>query len=105
MAHLFLIAGHGAGDSGAVGYGYTEAERVRALARRIVAYGGNNVTLGDTSRNWYADKGISSLNIPKSYQILELHMDNQIVTTYKAPANPWFYWVCGHFTCIRKSRF
>ena len=58
MAHLFLIAGHGAGDSGAVGYGYTEAERVRALARRIAAYGGSNVTLGDTSRNWYADKGI-----------------------------------------------
>ena len=43
MAHLFLIAGHGAGDSGAVGYGYTEAERVRALARRIVALGGSNV--------------------------------------------------------------
>ena len=76
MAHLFLIAGHGAGDSGAVGYGYTEAERVRALARRIVAYGGSNVTLGDTNRNWYADKGISSLNIPRSYQILELHMDS-----------------------------
>ena len=32
MAHLFIIAGHGAGDSGAVGYGYTEAERVRALS-------------------------------------------------------------------------
>ena len=80
MAHLFLIAGHGAGDSGAVGYGYTEAERVRALARRIVVYGGNNVTLGDTNRNWYADKGISSLNIPKSYQILELHMDSGVST-------------------------
>ena len=80
MAHLFIIAGHGAGDSGAVGYGYTEAERVRALARRIVALGGSNVTLGDVSRNWYADKGISSLNIPKSYQILELHMDSGIAT-------------------------
>lgn len=66
MAHLFIIAGHGAGDSGAVGYGYTEAERVRALARRIVALGGSNVTLGDVNRNWYADKGISSLNIPKA---------------------------------------
>lgn len=80
MAHLFLIAGHGAGDSGAVGYGYTEAERVRALARRIVAYGGSNVALGDTNRNWYADKGISSLNIPKSCQILELHMDSGVAT-------------------------
>ena len=80
MAHLFLIAGHGAGDSGAVGYGYTEAERVRALARRIVAYGGSNVTLGDTSRNWYADKGISSLKISKDWQILELHMDSNVST-------------------------
>lgn len=77
MAHLFLIAGHGAGDSGAVGYGFTEAERVRALASRIVAYGGSNVTLGDTSRNWYADRGITSLNIPKDWQILELHMDSR----------------------------
>ena len=76
MAHLFLIAGHGAGDSGAVGFGFTEAERVRALASRIVAYGGSNVTLGDTSRNWYADRGITSLNIPKDWQILELHMDS-----------------------------
>lgn len=76
MAHLFLIAGHGAGDSGAVGYGFTEAERVRTLASRIVAYGGSNVTLGDTNRNWYADRGITSLNIPKDWQILELHMDS-----------------------------
>ena len=80
MAHLFLIAGHGAGDSGAVGYGYTEAERVRALARRIVAYGGSNVTLGDTNRNWYVDKGISSLKISKDWQILELHMDSNVST-------------------------
>ena len=76
MAHLFVIAGHGAGDSGAVGNGYTEAERVRALASRIVSLGGGNVTLGDTSRNWYADKGITSLNISKDWQILELHMDS-----------------------------
>lgn len=76
MAHLFLIAGHGAGDSGAVGNGYTEAERVRALAQKISDLGGSNVTLGDIQRNWYADKGISSLNIPKDYQILELHMDS-----------------------------
>ena len=80
MAHLFIIAGHGAGDSGAVGYGYTEAERVRALARRIVAYGGSNVTLGDTNRNWYVDKGISSLKISKDWQILELHMDSNVST-------------------------
>jgi len=46
MAHLFLIAGHGAGDSGAIGYGYTEEERVRAFARRIV---------GSDSQRWSRD--------------------------------------------------
>lgn len=76
MAHLFIIAGHGHGDSGAVGYGYTEAERVRALAQKLLDIGGGNVTVADTTRNWYADKGISSLNIPKSWHILELHMDS-----------------------------
>ena len=76
MAHIFVIAGHGAGDPGAIGNGYQEAERVRALANRIKALGGDNVTLGDTSRNWYADKGISSLNIPKDWCIIELHMDS-----------------------------
>ena len=76
MAHIFLIAGHGAGDSGAVGNGYTEAERVRTLAQRISELGGSSVTLGDTSRNWYADNGISNLSIPKDYQIVELHMDS-----------------------------
>ena len=76
MAHLFIIAGHGAGDSGAVGNGYTEAERVRSLASRIATLGGDGVTVGDTSRNWYRDNGISRLNIPKDWQILELHMDS-----------------------------
>ena len=50
MAKLFIIAGHGAGDPGAVGNGYNEAERVRALANRIKVLGGNNVMLGDTNR-------------------------------------------------------
>ena len=76
MAHIFVIAGHGAGDPGAIGNGYQEAERVRALAERIAAYGGENVTVGDTNRNWYADNGISSLDISKDWQIIELHMDS-----------------------------
>lgn len=44
MAKLFVIAGHGAGDPGACGNGYSEAERVRALAQRIKTLGGNNVS-------------------------------------------------------------
>lgn len=82
MARLFLIAGHGAGDSGAVGNGYTEAERVRTLAFRIKKLGGDKVLLGDTNRNYYADNGISSLDIPKDCQILELHMDSGVASAH-----------------------
>ena len=49
MAKLFVIAGHGAGDPGACGNGYQEAERVRALAKRIKEFGGNSVMLGDAN--------------------------------------------------------
>ena len=75
MAHIFIIAGHGDGDPGASGNGYKEYERVRALAKKIKTYGGDNVTVGDTSRDWYKDNLISSLNISKDWQIVELHMD------------------------------
>lgn len=78
MAKIFIIAGHGAGDPGAIGNGFQEAERVRALANRIKALGGANVMLGDFNRNYYADNGISNLNISKDYQIIELHMDSAV---------------------------
>ena len=76
MTHVFLICGHGAGDSGAVGNGYQEQERVRTLGARIKALGGDYVTLADTSKNWYKTAGINTLKIPKDWQILELHMDS-----------------------------
>lgn len=76
MAHLFVIAGHGAGDPGAIGHGYTEAERVRALSGRLKALGGSNVTVGDTSKDWYRSGLINTLNIPKDWCVLELHMDS-----------------------------
>lgn len=76
MAKLYIIAGHGAGDSGAVGGGQTEADTVRKLAARVKALGGSEVEVLDTSRNWYADKGISTLNLPKGAMLLELHRDS-----------------------------
>lgn len=72
---LYLIAGHGAGDPGACGNGYTEAERVRALCSKIKEFGGDNVVYLDPNRDWYADNGISSLNISSSDCLLECHMD------------------------------
>lgn len=73
MAKLIVICGHGAGDPGADGGGYTEAERVRALGARIKELGGSEVELGDTSRNWYRDGGINRLET--SAPVVELHMD------------------------------
>ena len=80
MPKLFVIAGHGAGDPGACGNGFTEAERVRVLARKIKELGGGNVILGDLSRDYYRDNGVSTVNLPEEYQIVELHMDAGVPT-------------------------
>lgn len=76
MSKLFIICGHGAGDPGAVGKGYNEAERVRKLAARIKEYGGNNVIIGDVNKNWYASNLVNNKNIPDGSLVLELHMDS-----------------------------
>ena len=73
---LWVCCGHGAGDSGAVGGGYTEAERVRALGARIKALGGDSVVLMDTNVNWYASRGFDTVNIPRGDAVVELHMDS-----------------------------
>lgn len=80
MAKLFVICGHGAGDSGAVGNGFKEADQVRKLGKKIKKLGGSNVMLGDVSRNFYKDKGILNLTISKDYKIIELHMDSGVKT-------------------------
>lgn len=76
MAKLYIICGHGNGDPGACAHGYSEAERVRALGKKIKALGGSNVVLMDTSRNWYEDGGISTFKFPKDAVVCELHLDS-----------------------------
>ena len=76
MTNIFVIPGHGAGDPGAGGYGYNEADSVRALATRIKHFGGDAVELADFSRNYFEDNGISTLDLPVGSQIVELHMDS-----------------------------
>lgn len=76
MARIYVISGHGNGDPGACAHGYSEAERVRALAQRIKDFGGDSVMLHPFSDNAYASNAISRLTIPKDYQIVELHMDS-----------------------------
>lgn len=80
MAHLYIIAGHGAGDPGACGNGFQEAERVRALAQRIKDFGGDDVTLHPFSDDAYASNAISRLTIPTDWQICELHMDSAVAS-------------------------
>ena len=74
--HIYVIAGHGAGDPGAIGNGYKEAERVRVLAQRMADLGGEYVHLHPLTDNAYASGAISRLNIPKDWEIVEPHMDS-----------------------------
>lgn len=94
---LWVCCGHGAGDSGAVGHGYTEAERVRALGSRIKELGGDGVVLMDQSRNWYADHGFDTAQVPQGDAVVELHMDSGAAgargghVIYKAGLSPDAY--------------
>lgn len=76
MPELFIICGHGAGDPGAIAYGYNEAERVRTLAAKIKEFGGDFVAIGNTNRNWYKERLVNNANVPKGSLVLELHMDS-----------------------------
>lgn len=83
MSKLFVIPGHGAGDCGAVGNGYQEAERVRALAQKVKDFGGDNVILCDFNINAYKSDIIGKGLIPKECVVLELHLDSSSTDTAK----------------------
>lgn len=76
---ILLIAGHGDGDSGAVGNGYKEAdltrEMVKLIAPRLLRY--CDVDIADTSKNWYREiikKGVKFNFKPFDY-VLEVHLN------------------------------
>ena len=73
---LFIISGHGAGDTGAIGNGCIESERVRTLAAKIKEYGGDNVILSDFDLNSYRSNIIGKGLVPEDCIILELHLDS-----------------------------
>ena len=75
MTKLYLIPGHGQGDSGAVGGGLTEADLVRRLASRIKELGGGEVETSDFSLNCYENSGMLRWTFPSGAQVVELHMD------------------------------
>lgn len=76
MSKLFIICGHGDGDSGACSEGSSEAYLVRQLASKLSSMS-SDVVVGDTTRNWYKDKLVKAkASELKNYRVLELHMDS-----------------------------
>ncbi len=80
MGKIFVVAGHGAGDSGACGGGFQEQERVRVLGNKMKELS-DDVVLGDFSKNYYKSNLIHT--IPKDSRIVELHMDSSSAASAK----------------------
>lgn len=77
--NILLIAGHGAGDPGAVGNGYKEADLTREVAALVKARLGKYATVdvADTSKNWYEhiiQKG-NEFNFRSYNYVLEIHFN------------------------------
>lgn len=72
---ILLIAGHGAGDNGAVGCGYKEADLTREVVRlvksKLSSYA--TVAVADTSVNWFNNK--SKLPLSGVNYVLEIHFN------------------------------
>ena len=68
---ILLIAGHGAGDPGAVGNGYKEAELTREVVKLLKPQLDNyaDVTIADTSKNWFNNK----MDFSPYHYVLEIH--------------------------------
>lgn len=79
MTKLYVISGHGAGDPGASGNGYNEADVVRQISSRLKKLGGSSVVELDKSINWYASRKVDA-SLKKtvgSNPVLELHLDSE----------------------------
>ena len=75
---ILLIAGHGAGDPGAVGNGYKEADLTREvvslLAPKLVQL--CRVDIADISKNWYEYLKSHSFNFKPYDYVLEVHFNS-----------------------------
>ncbi|MBF0709714.1 MULTISPECIES: N-acetylmuramoyl-L-alanine amidase [unclassified Gemella] len=73
---ILLIAGHGAGDPGAVSGGHTEEKITRELVKKMCII---DPTLDhyDYNRNCFADNGLARYALAEKYdEIVEFHLDS-----------------------------
>lgn len=76
MSKILLVAGHGAGDPGAVGGGINERDTMRALAREIKALIPDAVDVYDMTRDMFQDTNRGGGMSSTAYkEVIELHMD------------------------------
>lgn len=75
--NILIIAGHGAGDCGAVGNGYKEADLTREVAKLLKAEldGYANVTIADTKKNWYEHLKNHSFDFTPYDYVIEIHFN------------------------------
>ena len=75
---ILLIAGHGAGDPGAVGSGYKEADLTREVVSLLAPKLGQlcRVDIADTSKNWYEYLKSHSFNFKPYDYVLEVHFNS-----------------------------
>ena len=75
--NILLIAGHGDGDSGAVGNGYKECDLTREFASLICSKLKKIccATLADTNRNWFEYIGTNSYDFSDYNYVLEIHFN------------------------------
>lgn len=74
---ILLIAGHGAGDSGAVGNGFQEQERTRAIVEQLRGrIKGAEVDVFDTTKNCVTECRAGRVPNFKPYKyVLEIHLN------------------------------
>lgn len=75
---LYLISGHGAGDPGAGGNGYNEADMTREISSRLKALGGSQVVELDKTIDWYRAGRVNRdlKNLVGNNPVLEIHLDS-----------------------------
>jgi len=84
MSKILLVAGHGAGDPGAVNGSDNERDAMRALAKAVKALLPNTVDVYATTRNMYYDTVNGAGMHTTSYkEVIELHMDSERTGTVR----------------------